>query len=194
MKSITEPSPEVLDNLRHGQIVIITARWLLILAGWVLTLWQPELPPASEMWRLAIQVTVLFAISVGNFYLTVNYLRGERSLPRVVFATSAGDFAVITILILALGGFDTSLYVFYFPALLAISVAFPTGTVLLYTAATIVVYAVIALASASGTDGTITAAEGQGIVMRLVLMAAVAYCGDRYRRLEKARLRRVSGV
>ncbi len=182
MKWYANPEEDVVNSLYHGQIVIIAARWLLILGGWILALWQPELPAASEVWKLVVQVAVLFTLSIGNFYLTVNYLRGDKSLPAVVFAASAGDLAVITILIMALGGFSTSLYVFYFPALLAISVAFPTRVVLGYAGAAIAVYGIIALSSVPGE--LVTAVEGQQILLRLMLMASITYCGIRYRRLE----------
>ncbi len=182
MKWHANPEEDVVNSLYHGQSVIIAARWLLILGGWILALWQPELPAASEIWKLVVQVAVLFTLSIGNFYLTVNYLKGEKSLPAVVFATSASDLAVITILIMALGGFSTSLYVFYFPALLAISVVLPTRVVLGYAGAAIAVYGIIALSSVAGES--VTAVEGQQILLRLMLMASIAYCGIRYRRLE----------
>ena len=189
MESIRNPDEHELKNLAHGQNVIITARWLLILAGWMLVLWQPDLGnlPASEIWKLAVQVGLLFALSIGNFFLTMHFLKGSESLPTVVFATSAGDFAVITMLIMALGGYDTSLYVFYFPALLAVSVAFPTPAVLLYAGAAMGIYGLIAVSTAGGTVDSV---EAQNILMRLILMAAVAYCGDRYRRLEEEREQR----
>ena len=191
MNSFTNPGDKALENLTHGQNVIITARWLLILSGWMLVLWQPELfdLPGSEIGKLALQVGVLFAISIGNFFLTIHFLKGSQSLPAVVFATSAGDFAVITILIMALGGYFSSLYVFYFPALLAVSVAFPTSAVLLYSGVAIGVYGLIAVSTAGGTVDSV---EAQNILMRLILMAAVAYCGDRYRRLEEERERRTT--
>ena len=46
----------------------------------------------------------------------------------------------------------------------------------------VAVYGIIALSSAA--DGSITAVEGQQILLRLMLMASIAYCGIRYRRLE----------
>ncbi len=190
MEQFWSTDTETEENLHYGQIVIITARWLLILAGWTLTLWQPIMPVSSEIWKLALQVGLLFGISIGNFYLTINYLKGTESLPNMVFATSAGDFAVITIMIMALGGYDSNLYVFYFPALLAIAVAFPTRTVLLYAAAAISAYGLVAFFGALGANGVVEVVQGQNIFMRLVLMAAVAYSGDRYRRLESGMRRR----
>jgi len=80
---------------------------------------------------------------------------------------------------LPLGGFSSSGYVFYFPALLAVSVAFPTPAVLLYAGTAMGVYGLIAISTASGAEGSITAVEGQNILLRLVLMAALAYCGER---------------
>ena len=44
MWKIDQKDTETVENINHGQIVVITARWILILAAWVLTLWQPEPP------------------------------------------------------------------------------------------------------------------------------------------------------
>src|SRR5919109_362164 len=53
------------DDLAQGQIVVVVARWILVLAGLVLALWNPA--PIDE---LRAQVAAVLLLAVANFYLT----------------------------------------------------------------------------------------------------------------------------
>lgn len=177
-------SEETSEDIAHGQIVIITARWIFILAGWVLVLWQPG---AIPIWKLQLQIAVLIAYTIGNFFLTVQWTRRSEALRSVVYAASLADLALVTLLVLALGGYKSNLYVFYFPALLALSVTFPKSVTFTYTIIVMGVYALITLIDASVSENRLTDIEAQNIVIRLILIAAVAFCGGLYRSLEADR-------
>ncbi len=172
------------EDLAHGQPVIITARWIFILAGWVLVLWQPG---AIPVWQLQLQILLLIAYTIGNFFLTVQWMRRSKGLPGVVEISSLVDLALVTILVLALGGYKSNLYVFYFPALVALSVTFPKSVTVTYTLLAMVAYALITLIDASASENRLTTTEAQNIMIRLILMAAVAFCGGLYRNLEADR-------
>jgi len=110
---------ETTDDLAHGQVVIIAARWILVMAGLVLALWNP-----AAMGELQTQVVLLLGLAGVNFFLHARLLMGRPISTPVVYAASVADLTVISIAIIVGGGFDSGLYVFYFPALLAVSVAF----------------------------------------------------------------------
>ena len=110
-----------MEDITHGQIVIIVARWIFIVSGWVLALWQPTEIPT---WELQLQILLLMAYTVLNFFLTIQWTKRSEALTTVVYATSLADMSLITILVLALGGYESNLYVFYFPALFALAVTF----------------------------------------------------------------------
>ena len=74
---------------------------------------------------------------------------------------------------------------FYFPAILALSVAFRTEFTLAFASAAVAVYGMISLATFGGDDG-------QALIARLLMLVAVAVCGNVYWRTERDR-RRAAG-
>src|SRR5581483_10926149 len=132
------------DDLAFGQIVIVTARWILILAGFLLALWNPG--KLSEL-------QVVLGLAVCNFFLHARLLtkRSKVENAAIAYVTSIADMAIISIIIAALGGARSSLYIFYYPAILGFSVAFrPTVTYLL-AGAGMLTYAVIVRSTGAHT-------------------------------------------
>jgi hypothetical protein len=167
------------QSLADGQIVIISARWLLVLAALLLTLWSPG-PDALSAIRL--RAPVLLALAVANFYLHAQVLMRRPVAADVIYAASAADIIVITLLVLNQGGFDAPLYIFYFPAILAFSVAFPAMITAGFTALLIVMYSCISL------PGATDSADGLPVlIMRLLMLASVAVCGQIYLQVEQRR-------
>src|SRR5262245_43492587 len=52
-----------------GQLVIVTARWVLVLAGLLLALWSP-----GPIGQIRLHVLTLLILAVGNFYLHAQLL------------------------------------------------------------------------------------------------------------------------
>ena len=168
------------DDLAHGQSVIVSARWVLVGAGLALALWSP-----GAIGPLRLQVLVLLLIAVANFFLHAQLLRRHGAVDRVAYVASASDLAVISLLAASQGGFDSNLFAFYFPAVLALSVAFPPKLTAIYAGAAMWVYAVICLHSLSGSE--MTSANLQILLTRVLMVAAVAVCGAVYQHVEQSR-------
>lgn len=164
-------------DLAHGQVVIVTARWILITTGLFLAIFRP--PPLAE---LRLQIALILVLAVANFFLQTQVLKRRPILPTVVYATSAADLAVVSLLLIPQGGYDSHLYVLYFPALLALAVAFPPRLTAIYTAATLAVYGTLAAATAPW-DPAATGVVGS----RVLALAAVSVCGLVYWRIEHKR-------
>lgn len=179
-------STDVSEDLAHGQFVIIAARWILVLAGLVLTLWLP-----GEIGDLRVQIVTLLLLAVVNFYLHAQLLMRRPTADAVAYLASAADLVVITLLVMQGGPSGSNLYIFYFPAIVALSVAFPTELVLSYAGTTILVYASVYVYD---LDVDPTSAQGQVLVARLLMIAAVAVCGNVYWRIENRRRRGIHGV
>jgi hypothetical protein len=163
------------DDPAFGQIVIVTARWILVVAGFLLALWNP-----TQLHQLQLVLAFVLLLAVGNFFLHARLLtRHEESgsLP-IAYATSVADLAVISIIVATLGGGASSLFVFYFPAILAFSVAFKPSITYPLTAGTMVVYTGIA---------AVTTGLGQAELVQLLMMAGVAVCGSVYWGVERDR-------
>ena len=163
------------DDLVFGQTVLVWARWILIGTGLVLSFWSP-----SDLLTLQIMLAAIIALAFGNFYLHVQLLRGHPAIDNVVYGASIGDLAVVTALVIALGGYQAPVFVFYFAAVVGISVAFPTFLTAIYTAVAISVYGTICLATAPSDDLP-------AVFTRLLMIAAIAVCGNLFARSETHR-------
>lgn len=177
MSKIREFTAAAEDDLTYGQQVIVTARWILVLTGLLLALWNPG--PISE---LRIQILFILLLAVANFYLHAQLLMGRPTLSSVVYGASAADLVVITVMVLVGEGFGSSTFVFYYPAILAFSVAFPPVMTFLFLAGAGGFYGLIGLVTID-----YTATDFQALVARLVMMLAVAVCGSLYWRIERNR-------
>jgi hypothetical protein len=162
----------------YGQSVIVTARWILVVSAFILALWNP-----GPMGELRIQVLFILLLAVANFYLQAQILMKKPANSSVVYFASAADLAVISVMIILGGGFESNIYVFYFPAILALSVAFSPGTTLLFAGAAASFYAFISLGSALFGD----IVDAQVMIARLIMMSAIAVCGQIYWRIERDR-------
>jgi hypothetical protein len=167
-----EPS----EDLHHGQIVIIAARWILVGAGLLLAFWNPD-----AVGELRVQLMLILGLAVANFFLHSRVLMGRQVVPAVAYLASAVDIGVISMIVAVGGGFDSGAYVFYFPALLVLSVAYRTEVTLLFAGAVMVLYGLIASA------GIVGAEDGATVVTRIMILAAVAVCGNVFYRSEQDR-------
>jgi hypothetical protein len=185
LKPLTSPSKglsswvdgSTSEDLFYGQAVIVWARWILIATGLVLSFWDP-----ASLSILQIQLAAIIALAFGNFYLHVQLLRGHPAIDRVVYAASAADLVVVTTLVIAQGGYSSPVFVFYFAAVLGLSVAFPAILTALYTSAVVVVYGIVCLVTSDGSVSEVSA-----VFTRLLMIAAIAVCGALFARSESHR-------
>ncbi len=169
--------PQDPEDLMYGQSVIVSARWILVVSGLFLALWNPG--PMSE---LRLQILFILLLAVANFYLQAQRLMKKPASSGVVYFASAADLAVISVMVILGGGFESNVYVFYFPALLALSVAFSPASTLFFAGGAAAFYTFISLGSALFGDIDI-----QVLIARLIMMTAVAVCGQIYWRIERDR-------
>jgi hypothetical protein len=168
---------EISEDLRSGQDVAIAARWILVAAGLMLALWSP-----TDLADLRVHIVVILGLAVANFYLHTQILMRKPVLAPVVYAASAADIVAISLIVIAGDGYLSPLFVFYLPAVLAISVAFRTEAVVAFTGAAILAYAMISATAFAGADGV-------AVATRMVIIAGVALCGNAYWRIERDRRR-----
>jgi hypothetical protein len=110
-----------------------------------------------------------------------------------VYGSSAVDLAVITVIMLAFGGLSTSIFVFYYPALLGIALVFPLAMTAVFTVTLAAGYALLILSTGNAwfvpLPGAIGARDLQTLVAHVIAMVAVAVIGHLYQRLEADRRR-----
>ena len=165
------------DDLMDGQGILVTARWILVGAGLLLALWNPD-----ALGELKVEIGLILTLAVANFFLHVQMLREQPPLKWVAYLASGADIVAITAIVIVSGGADSGLYTFYFPALIAIAVAFPVGASLVLSAGAIGLYGLVLSTGMGGSDDPL-------LVVRLVMMVAVVACGIVYRNIERQRRR-----
>ena len=165
------------QDLMDGQGILVTARWILVVAGLLLALWNPD-----ALGELKVEIGLILTLAVANFFLHVQMLREQPPKKWVAYLASGADIAAITAIVFVSGGADSGLYTFYFPALIAIAVAFPVGASLALSAGAIGLYGLVLATGMGGSDESL-------LVVRLVMMVAVVVCGVVYRNIERERRR-----
>ena len=160
-------------DVARGQTVIVFARWLLVLSALVVAAWEPEALP-----QLRLQIGVILVAAIGNFAMHAQLLRRRPTTELVAYGTSLGDLLLITLLIASQGGFRSNLFVFYFPAILAISVAFPTRPAVALSGIGVGLAAAASWGAPSGAD----------VLLRVIALSAVALIGNAYWRLHRSRI------
>jgi hypothetical protein len=177
-------TPEQASELANGQVLIVSARWVLIVTALALSLWSPA--PSDLNW-LRLSLFVLLALAVGNFYLHAHILM-RRPVPEpVVYAASAADLVVISVLTGAFGGSDAPMFVFYYPALLAFALVFPLPMTVVFTGAAVWLYTVVSLGDPFRWASHLDSPDAQVLVARLISMVAIAVVANQYARVEADR-------
>ena len=161
-------------DLTEGQPVIIAVRWVMIATGLILAIWN-----VTDMGELRLQIVALLLLALTNFYLQAQLLMKRQVNPLIVYGASAMDMLMISVLVLYQGGYDSSIFIFYLPAIAAFAVAFPRRLTAMYTAAVVAAYGLIAVGTYEH--------ETNIVVVRLIMIAAVATCGSAYLQLEHDR-------
>jgi hypothetical protein len=184
LKGSISTSPEALQELADGQLVIIIARWVLVAAGLLLAIWSP-----GDINDLRLQIAVLLLAAVSNFFLHAHVLRHQETLPSVVYLSSAADLTIISLLVASQGGFDSRLFVFYFPAIAALALTFPREVTTFIAGCGVGMYVLICLRTMP--EPTVSDYY-QALVVRVVMLAGVAFCGALYQQIEMNR-RRAAG-
>ena len=165
-----------LDDLLHGHSVIIAARWMLVAVALMLVLYRPQ-----SVTDLTIGVLAILGIAVINFWLNTRPLTNRPTEPSWAYLASAADISVISALMLLHGSVSGNTYAFYYPAIVGYSLVFPSTVSILLSGA--MLGFVFLTGVSDGLDERV-------LVARLLTLAATAFIGWRYRRVEEQRRER----
>src|SRR3954471_4670622 len=181
MFAVLSPDADTREDLFYGQVVVIVARWFLILAGVVLSLWS-----ASSVDAVMLPIGLMMVLMAMNFYLHGRYLVKQPVQAPLVYLSSAVDLAVITgIVVFWTQGRGTGLaspfFVFYYPALLAFALVFRPRISLGYAAVIVAVYLLVVLVGSGVGD----LRAQKTLLERVVTMAATAGLGAYFWRIQR---------
>ena len=185
MKNLRSPHQEAAEDIFFGQVVIIWARWFVILTGAILALWA-----ANSISELTIASLFIVALMTVNFFVHGRYLM-EKPINRTLTAlVSLVDLVIITLIVLAWRGqtgLESPFFIFFYPVLAAFAFVFAPGFTLLYTSLALLSYVGAVFIS---DPGFVLDAQGiELLITRLITFAAMGGLGTYYWRIQRQRRR-----
>lgn len=190
MQEVRTPSQEAAEDIFFGQLVIIVARWFLIVAAAILILWN-----AASAAELILGIAPVILLIAMNFYLHGRYIVERPANQALIMLASLLDLVAITALVLIYDpagiGFESQLFVLYYPVLLAFAFVFPRGATLFYMLVTLAAYTL-----ATWVRDPLLVADSarlEILVQRLTTLAAVGLLGTYYWRIQRDRRRAAAG-
>jgi hypothetical protein len=190
MQEVRTPAQEAAEDVFFGQVVIIWARWAIVLAGATIVVWA-----ASTIGELTANMLLVLVLMAANFYLHGRYFMELPANRVLLLAASLLDLAIITLMVFTFSerpGLQSPYFVFYVPVLAAFAFVFPPRTTIGYTLATLVVYVgacfVVNPSAFADTMGIKT------MVMRLIILGSMGLLGTYYWRIQRDRRRAGGGA
>ena len=162
---------------QHGLILIITARWVLVLVGLVLTLYRAE-----DLFEMELSILVILGLAVGNFFLHVSTVTARPIQRYYIYAATVGDVAVISTIVAMTSDNGANSFVFYYPAVLAYTLVFASRISWLFTAGVVAAYSFVAFPTLILPDADIDI-----FVVRLLTLVAMASLATMYQQVERRR-------
>ena len=167
----------VADDLQHGLIVIIWARWSIVVFAFILRMYR-----ATELGMLIITIVGLMAVALLNFALHARILSKRAVQVKWVYMASIADIGLISLITGLDGGLHTHIFLYYYPAVLGFALVFPGMVTTWLTLAVVLLYSIICLFASSPPlqfDG-----DEAILIFRLLSLVGVAVVGNRYRFVE----------
>jgi hypothetical protein len=184
MKGLRSAAQEAAEDIFFGQLVIIVARWFLILAITILVLWN-----ANTVNEITINILLVVVLMAMNFYLHGRYLVEQPANYVLTTAASLLDLCIVTAIILiwpGKGELTNPFFVLYYPILLAFAFVFPTRLTMSYTLCVLVAFAAASYLTALNPLDSVWL---KALTMRLITLTATAGLGMFYWRIQRARRR-----
>lgn len=194
MQDIRSTVQEAAEDIFFGQVVLMWARWFLIVAGIIIALWVGQTQTA-----LALSIMPFIVLMVLNFFVRSRYLANRPANQLLIFVTSLLDLIVITLVILLLPGdkgLASPFFVLYYPMLLAFAFVMQPRFTLVYTLLALILYiGASALASLFFQVGFLTTLqEQQDLFRRVITLGAMSGLGAYYWRVQRDRRRAAMGA
>jgi len=185
MKIERSAAQEAAEDIFFGQLVIIYARWFVIVAMVVLALWT-----SNTIGQMTLAVLFIVPMMAINFFVHGRYLMEKPVNSFLLMLLSIVDIIIITLIVLFWQdgrGLASQFYIFYYPILLAFAFVFPGRQSAIYTAATLIIYSIACLLAAPTVLGS--SPELERLVIRLITMASMGLLGIYYWRIQRDRRR-----
>jgi len=185
MRTERSAAKEAAEDIYFGQLVIIYARWFVIVAMITLALWS-----SKTVGQLILAVLFIVPMMAINFFVHGRYLMDKPVNALLLLLLSIVDVVIITLIVLFWQdgrGMASQFYIFYYPMLLAFAFVFPARNSGIYTIVTLAAYLVACLVATPSLIAD--SAEMERVAIRLITMATMGALGIYYWRIQRNRRR-----
>ena len=190
MSPFRTPEQEAAEDIFFGQLVIIYARWFVIVAMTILVLWSSE-----NLNQMVIGIALVVPLIALNFFVHGRYLMEKPANRLLLLILGVIDALVITAVIALWPGekgIYSQFYVFYYPIILAFAFVFSGRLSLIYSIAVLALYGFTC--AFITPDFLQDMSEIERLVIRLITIAATGMIGAYYYRIQRSRRRRLFGA
>jgi hypothetical protein len=189
MQTQRNSAQEAAEDIFFGQLVIIYARWFVIVAMVVLALWSTE-----SIDQLVGATMFIVPLMIINFFVHGRYLMEKPVNKMLLTVLSVVDILIISLLILfwpSARGIESEFYIFYYPLILAFSFVSLARNSIVYTVFALVLYTATCFFVSPATVLDMLWLER--LTIRLITIAAMGVLGAYYWRIQRTRLRDATG-
>lgn len=189
MTEMRSAAQEAAEDIFFGQIVIIWARWFVIITGVIVVLWS-----SSNTAQLSAAVLMIVPLIAVNFFVHGRYLMEQPINQNLLLTLSLVDIMVITLIVIFWqepNGIMNPFFIFYYPILLAFAFVFSLRISVPYTLLALVLYTVACLVSDSSFLND--PIQMKGLIIRLITLGAMGGLGGFYWRIQRGRRRSPAG-
>lgn len=186
-QAVSTKTREAAEDVYFGQIAIIWARWFLIAAGVIISLWSGE-----EQFMMGIGALII--LMTMNFFFHMRYMTGRPVNQFMLLIGNMVDLAVVTSLVIFWNpnqtGLNNDFFILYYPMLFTWALVFPPRLTVGFSIITIAVYA-SACVFFTNTSSTTLLNENQWqfLAARLITLGAMGGLGTFYYRRQRDSLR-----
>lgn len=173
---------EAAEDVFFGQVVIIWARWFVIGAVAIMTLWN-----ATTVEDITINTLLIGGLMAVNFFLHGRYMMEKPVNRTVLIAVSVLDIAVVSAIVFAGTAPGSEHFVFYYPFLVAVAFVLPPRISIPYTVLALAAYATVAFVTYAAYEIPFAVGDLKLLVVRMITLAAVGGLGMYYWRLQRGR-------
>ncbi|MFN2256104.1 MAG: hypothetical protein ACK2U6_17830 [Candidatus Promineifilaceae bacterium] len=187
MKGLRTSEQEASEDIFFGQLVIIYARWFVVIAMTILALWT-----STTLNQMVIGIVLIVPLIALNFFVHGRYLMEKPANRLLLIMLGILDATVITLIIAfwpGAKGLYSQFYVFYYPIILAFAFVFPGRLSIIYTIFVLLLYSAICVLFSPEFLADMT--EVERLSIRLITIAATGMIGVYYYRIQRSRRRRI---
>lgn len=186
-QAVSTKTREAAEDVFFGQIAIIWARWFLIAAGVLISLWSGE-----EQFMMGIGALVI--LMTMNFFFHMRYMTGRPVNQFMLLLGSMVDLAVVTSLVIFWNTNQTGLYndffILYYPMVFTWALVFPPRLTVGFSIITVAVYAAACIFfTHTSTLSLLNENELQALAARVITLSAMGGLGTFYYRRQRDSLR-----